>query len=195
MTNKFQHLFTPLKIGPVTVQNRIFQGPHRKGYGEHIDHQYYTLSEREAYYVAERAKGGVGLIIVPCAYNDFGMNLPMHPALDDDKWIPGLNRLTDAIHEYDVKVFAQLLHLGSSLWAMPDGSPPVSASAVRSKLTGVIPRELTVPEIKETIAHFAEGSARAKEGGFDGVEFAGTGGYLFNQFLFSYQFFTLLFDC
>ncbi len=142
-----------------------------------------TITDRLIRFYIERAKGGVGLIIVPCAYNDFGMNLPMHPALDDDKWIPGLRRLTDALHEYDVKVFAQLLHLGSSLWAMPDGSPPVSASAVRSKLTGVVPRELTVNEIRETISHFAEGSARAKEGGFDGVEFAGTGGYLFNQFL------------
>ncbi|MBW1829353.1 MAG: FAD-dependent oxidoreductase, partial [Deltaproteobacteria bacterium] len=128
-------------------------------------------------------KGGVGMIVVACCYNDFGVNLPFHPALQDDKFLPGLRRLTDSLHEYDVKVFAQLLHLGSSLPQAGDGGPPVSASAVRSKLTGVVPRELTVPEIKKTISNFAEGAARAKAGGFDGVEVAGTGGYLFNQFL------------
>ena len=81
---------------------------------------------------------------------------------------------------------ANLLRAGrGQLEGLPpgDGGPPVSASAVRSKLTGVMPRELTIPEITLTIEHFAEGAARAKQGGFDGMELAGTGGYLFNQFL------------
>ncbi|NQT74743.1 MAG: FAD-dependent oxidoreductase [Chloroflexi bacterium] len=172
-------LFEPIKIADIEVKNRIVMLAMGIGYCE----QDGTITDRLIRFYVERAKGGAGLIIVPCAYNDFGMNLPMHPAMEDDKCLPGIRRLTDALHEYDVKAFAQLLHLGSSLWAMPDGSPPVSASAVRSKLTGVVPRELTIPEIRETIAHFAEGAERAKQGGFDGVEFAGTGGYLFNQFI------------
>lgn len=106
-----------------------------------------TVSDRLIDFYVERAKGGVGMIVVACCYNDFGVNLPFHPALQDNKFLPGLRRLTDALHEYDVKVFAQLLHLGSSLPQAGDGGPPVSASAVRSRLTGVMPRELTVPEI------------------------------------------------
>jgi len=116
-------------------------------------------------------------------YNDSGCYLPQHPALEDDRFLPGIRRLTDALHEGGAKVFAQLMHMGASTFATPEGSQPVSASAVRSALTGAMPRELSVPEIKETIEHFAEGAWRAKEGGFDGVELVATGGYLINQFL------------
>jgi len=172
-------LFEPIKVADVEIKNRMVMPALGVGYCEEDG----TVSDRLIDFYVERAKGGVGMVLIACCFNDFGVALPFHPALQDDKFLPGIRWLTDALHEYDVKVFAQLLHLGASLPQAGDGGPPVSASAVRSKLTGVVPRELTIPEIRETIAHFAEGAARAKEGGFDGMELAGTGGYLFNQFL------------
>jgi len=174
-----QKLFEPIKIADVEIKNRIVMLAIGVGYCEEDG----TVTDRLIDFYVERAQGGVGMILIACCYNDFGVALPFHPALQDDRCLPGIRRLTDTLHEYDVKVFAQLLHLGASLPQAGDGGPPVSASAVRSRLTGVMPRELSIPEIKETIEHFAEGAARAKEGGFDGVELAGTGGYLFNQFL------------
>ena len=172
-------LFEPIRIASVEIKNRIAMLPLGLGYGEPDG----TVSDRLTDFYVERAKGGVGLMYVVCGYNDFGLYLPLHPALEDDRFLPGLRKLTDALHEHGAKVFAQLMHMGASTFPTPDGNQPVSASAVRSQLTGVVPRELSVAEIKETIEHFAEGAWRAKEGGFDGVEVCGTGGYLINQFL------------
>lgn len=172
-------LFEPIRIADVEIKNRIVMLAMGVGYCEPDG----TVTDRLINFYVERAKGGAGLILVVCCYNDFGMTLPLHPALEDDRFLPGIRRLTDALHEYGVKVFAQFIHMGASLFGSPDGSQLVSASAVRSQLTGIMPREMSISEIKETIAHFAEGAWRAKEGGFDGVELAGTGGYLFNQFL------------
>ena len=152
-------LFEPIRIGDVEIKNRIAMLPLGLGYGEPDG----TVSDRLIDFYVERAKGGAGLIFVVCGYNDSGCYLPQHPALEDDRFLPGIRRLTDAIHKGGAKVFAQLMHMGASTFATPEGSQPVSASAVRSALTGAMPRELSVPEIKETIEHFAEGAWRAKE--------------------------------
>lgn len=104
-------------------------------------------------------------------------------ALEDDKFLPGIRRLTDTIHSHGAKVFAQLMHQGASAPSSMLGHQAVSASAVFSEFTRETPRAMTIPEIRETIEHFAEGAWRAKEGGFDGVEVIGQGGYLFEQFL------------
>jgi len=172
-------LFEPIRIAGVEIKNRIAMLPLGVAYANEDG----TVSDRLIDFYVERAKGGAGLIFIVCGYNDFGCYLPLHPALEDDRFIPGLRRLTDALHEHEVKVFAQLMHMGASTFAMPDGRPPVSASAIRSTLTGVMPHELTTAETRTTIEHFVEGAWRAREGGFDGVELVATGGYLINQFL------------
>lgn len=172
-------LFQPIRIGDVEVKNRIVMSP----LGVPFCEEGGTVSDRLIDFYLERAKGGVGLIYVVCCYNDFGFSLPRSVALEDDRFLPGTRRLTDALHTHGAKVFAQLMHTGSSTSSSRLGHQAVSASAVRSGLTGEVPRELTIPEIKETIEHLAEGAWRAKEGGFDGVEVIYQGGYLIAQFL------------
>jgi len=174
-----QKLFEPIKIGDVEIKNRIVMSPMALGFCEDDG----TINDRFVEFYTQRAQGGAGLIIVVTGYNDFGNKMPRSPALEDEKFLPGLKRLTDAVHEHGAKVFAQLMHQGASAFSFIFGIQPVSASAVRSGLTGEMPRELTKDEIKLTIDHLAEGAAMVQKAGFDGVEVIGTGGYLINQFI------------
>ena len=176
---RLRKLFEPITIGGVRVKNRIAMSP--MGLGRATADGFVTDNMVDFY--IERAKGGVGLIFVVCGYNDFCVYLPHIPALEDDKFLPGLRRMTDAIHQHGALVFAQLMNMGSSCFGTADGSPPAAPSAVKNTLTGFMPREMTSDEVKLLIEHFAEGALRAKEGGFDGVELVGNGGYLMNQFL------------
>lgn len=173
-----EELFEPIRVGGIEIKNRFALLPMGMGYCE----DGYVTDRLIDFYV-EMAKGGVGLIYVVGTYNDFGFSNPHFIALEDDKFLPGLGRLADALHAYGAKVFMQLMHMGASAPSLIIGHQPVSASAVRSALTGEMPRELTVTEIKETITHFAEAAWRVKEGGLDGVELINQGGYLINQFL------------
>jgi 2,4-dienoyl-CoA reductase (NADPH2) len=172
-------LFEPIKLGNVEIKNRIVMNPM---YLRLCDTDG-TVTDRLTDFYVERAKGGVGLIDVVCCFNDFGMKLPWAVALEDDRFLPGIRKFTKALHSHGAKVFAQLMHQGSSLPSFALGDQAVSASAIYNAFTRETPRELTVPEIKETIEHLAEGAWRAKEGGFDGVEVIYQGGYLVAQFL------------
>jgi 2,4-dienoyl-CoA reductase (NADPH2) len=176
---QLQKLFEPIRIGDVEVKNRIVMSPMALGFCEDDG----TITDRFVDFYAARAQGGAGLIIVVTCYYDFGMKLPRTPGLQDERFLPGLQRLTDSIHEHGAKVFAQLMHMGASLPSATLGDQPVSASEVRSGLTGETPRALTIPEIQETIEHLAAGAEIAKRAGFDGVEVISTGGYLINQFI------------
>jgi 2,4-dienoyl-CoA reductase (NADPH2) len=100
-----------------------------------------------------------------------------------DGHVPGLTKLTDAIHEFDVPVAAQLYHAGRYSHEHFIGDKPVSASAEYSRLFKQEPRPLTLQEITGTIENFGGAAERAKEAGFDGVEIIGSAGYLINQFL------------
>ena len=172
-------LFEPIKIADVQVKNRIAMSP--MGLGRATEDGQVTDGMVDFY--IERAKGGVGLIYVVCGYNDFCVYLPHIPALEDDRFLPGLKRLTEAMHEHGAMVFAQLMNMGSSCFSTADGGPPAAPSAILNTLTRVMPREMTTAEVKLLIQHFGEGAWRAREGGFDGVELVGNGGYLMNQFL------------
>ena len=164
-----QKIFEPIKIGDVEIKNRIVMSPMALGFCEEDG----TVNDRFVEFYTQRAQGGAGLIIVVTGYNDFGNKMPRSPALEDEKFLPGLKRLTNAVHEHGAKVFAQLMHQGASAFSFIFGIQPVSASAVRSGLTGEMPRELTKDEIKLTIEHLAEGAAMVKKAGFDGVEVIG----------------------
>lgn len=176
---RLRKLFEPVTIANVQVKNRIAMSP--MGLGRATEEGFVTDSMVDFY--NERAKGGVGLIFVVCGYNDFCVYLPSIPALQDEKFIPGLRKLTGVIHDHGAVVFAQLMNMGSSCFSTADGGPPAAPSAIRNTLTKVMPREMTTAEVKLLIEHFAEGAEKAREGGFDGVELVGNGGYLMNQFL------------
>lgn len=176
---RFRKLFEPIKIADVQIKNRIVMSP--MGLGKATADGFVTDVMVDFY--VERARGGAGLINIVCGYNDFSSYLPTIPALEDDKYIAGLKRMTDAIHEHGAKTFAHIINMGSSCFGTKDGGPPPAPSAVKNTLTGFMPREMTTAEVRLLIDHYAEAAWRAREAGFDGVELTGNSGYLLNQFL------------
>jgi len=131
-----------------------------------------------------RARGGVGLIVVGgCSIDEYGSMSSMI-GIHDDRYIPGLKRLTSAVQTGGSKIAAQLYQAGRYTHsAMIGGRKPISSSAVRSKLTGETPRALELEEIPCIQDKFGKAAVRAKESGFDAVEILASAGYLISQFL------------
>lgn len=143
-----------------------------------------TINDQIINFYIERAKGGVGLIVVGGCYPEMnGKVWKSIIGLDKDEFIPGLKRLTDAIHRYDVRVAAQLLHAGRSASSFFTKMQPIAPSAVVYRSIKQEPHALTIPEIKTVIDNYVGATLRAKKAGFDAVELHGGMGYLINQFL------------
>jgi len=176
---EFPNLFSPITINGMALKNRIVMPAMHLGYtpeGEVTDRlvDFYTL----------RARGGVGLIIVGgCSIDEHGGMTSMI-CISDDRFIPGLERLASAVKGEGAKVAAQLYQAGRYTHSsMIGGRKPFSSSAVRSRLTGEIPRALKLEEIPAVQDAFSAAAIRAKKAGFDAVEILGSAGYLICQFL------------
>jgi 2,4-dienoyl-CoA reductase-like NADH-dependent reductase (Old Yellow Enzyme family)/thioredoxin reductase len=142
------------------------------------------VTRRLVNYHVERAKGGVGLIIVEGAYIEpRGKGSIMQLGVDHENKISGLKELATAIQAKDARAALQLFHGGRQSHSSIIGTQPVSASEVFCRFTQETPRALTVEEIQNVIEAFAEGARRTKAAGFDAVEIHGAHGYLINQFL------------
>jgi 2,4-dienoyl-CoA reductase (NADPH2) len=141
------------------------------------------VTDRLIHFYVERAAGGVGLIIVGgCPVDEYaGPGLML--SLSDDRFIPGLQRLTQAVHQEGVPVAAQLYHAGRYSHSTLIGRQAIAPSAVESRFTRETPREMTQADIECTIGNFAQAARRAREAGFDAVEISGSAGYLICQFL------------
>lgn len=173
-------LFEPIKIGTMELKNRIVMPP----MGTNFSTEDGYATKRLINYHVERAKGGVGLIIVEGAYVEpRGKGSIRQLAVDHDNKIPGLKELATAIQANGAKAALQLFHGGRQSHSSIIGTQPVSASEVFCRLTRETPRALTVEEIQDVIEAFAEGTRRTKAAGFDAVEIHGAHGYLINQFL------------
>ena len=173
-------LFEPIKIGTMKLKNRIVMPP----MGTNFASEDGFVTKRLVNYHVERAKGGVGLIIVEGAYVEpRGKGSVRQLAVDHDDKISGLKELAAAIQANGAKAALQLFHGGRQSQSLIIGTQPVSASEVFCRLTRETPRALTVEEIQDVIEAFAEGARRTKAAGFDAVEIHGAHGYLINQFL------------
>ncbi len=173
-------LFQPGRIGSLELKNRIVMAAMGTGY---CHHDGYVLDEYIAF-MEERAKGGTGLLMtgVTRILSEVGMR-PGSMGIYDDKLIPGLKKLTDAVHKHDSKIFMQLHHSGTRTSEETRAVIPSAPSAIVHFRTGVVPRALTLLEIEHLIEAFGQGARRAKDAGFDGVEVHGGHGYLICQFL------------
>jgi 2,4-dienoyl-CoA reductase-like NADH-dependent reductase (Old Yellow Enzyme family)/thioredoxin reductase len=178
----YKNTFKQGKIGNLTLKNRIVMPPMGTNLagieGEVTDHLI-------AYY-EERAKGGTGLIIVEftCIEYEYGKGFVRQLRLDEDRFIPGIHRLANAIHKYGAKAFVQIHHAGrQSNSSLINGKQIVAPSNVACAAVGEEPRELTTKEIKELVNKFVQAAVRCKQAGIDGVEVHGAHGYLINQFL------------
>jgi len=145
----------------------------------------YVTDQLLDYYEA-LAAGGAGLVIVEYTAVDAllgraGLN---QLVIDDDKFIPGLKKLAQVIQKHGAKAALQLHHAGRVARPGAVGVQPVAPSAIPAQGSKyLMPRALTVAEIKELVLRFAQGAERAKKAGFDAVELHGARDYLLNQFL------------
>ena len=172
-------LFTPIKVGRMELKNRIVMpAMHYLSSGEGL-----VLPHHTDYFV-ERAKGGAALIIIGGCTIDETSGAANMLSARDDKFIPGLSALANAVQAQGAKIGAQLYHAGRySHSILMGGKRSVSSSPIRSRFTGETPRELSIPEIKQVHRNYALAAARIKQAGFDAVEVIASAGYLISQFL------------
>lgn len=177
MMAKLENLFMPIKVGKEELRNRIVMLALTTGYNEPDN----TVGDRIINFYAERAKGGVGLIIVPFTAVDIAS--PAQPGLFHDRFIPSAHRLTDAVHAHGAKIAAQLLT--QYHWVTAEGGSPevVGPSPILNQMMRCTPKALTIEEIHRLVEEHARAAWRAREAGFDAVELPIVGGYLLNRFL------------
>ena len=172
---KYKHIFEPLDLGFTTLKNRILMGSMHTGLEEEKNGY-----EKMAVYFAERAKGGVGLIVTGgIAPNIQGWTAPFSARLSSKKQIRNHQKVTKAVHEAGGKICMQILHSGRY------GYHPfnVGASTIKSPITPFTPFKLKSSGIKRTIRDFVNCAKLAKDSNYDGVEIMGSEGYLINQFI------------
>ncbi|MCQ2460517.1 MAG: FAD-dependent oxidoreductase [Clostridia bacterium] len=186
MNSKYPLLLSPTKIGNVELRNKTVMAAMGMSQSDNG-----FVNKAVINHYAERAKGGVGAIVVEvtCVDTPLGLNTKNMLVIDDDKYIPGMKELADAIHKEGAKCFLQISHTGRGAKRTITGQQPVGPSEVAMPYTFMMglgnetPRALTIPEIKEIEEKYAQAARRAKEAGFDGVEIHSVGYYLGQQFL------------
>ena len=171
----YQQLLQPLDLGFTQLKNRVIMGSMHTG----LEEEKNGFTKLAAFY-AERAKGGVGLIITGGISPNFRGNLVPFGSQLSFWWQVNKHRqITEAVHQHGAKICVQLLHAGRY------GYHPfnVAPSNIKSPITPFKPAELSDRQIRSTIKDFAHAASLAKKAGYDGVEIMGSEGYLINQFI------------
>lgn len=173
----YQKLLQPLDLGFTTLKNRVIMGSMHTG----LEEEKQGFSKLAAFY-AERAKGGVGMIITGGISPNFRGNLVPFGSQLSFWWQTSKHKLvTKAVHEHGAKICLQLLHAGRY------GYHPfsVAPSKIKSPITPFKPSKMSARQVRGTIKDFATSAKLAKNAGYDGVEVMGSEGYLINQFICS----------
>ena len=175
MTSAYPYLLSSLDLGFTTLRNRVVMGSMHTG----MEDKAGEFSDLAAFY-AERARGGVGLIITGgFAPTLEGTLYPMASKLTSRREVARHRPVTEAVHREGGKIALQILHAGRYSYHPLS----VSASAIKSPITPFKPRALSEKGIRRTIDGFANTARLAQEAGYDGVEIMGSEGYFINQFL------------
>ena len=179
---KYEKLFSRGKIGPLELKSRIVMPP----MGCSLANADGTASPEIIRYYEERAKGGCALIYteVTCVDEERGGAgyFQLHAA--EPKYVQGLQKLANAVHKYDTKIFLQLHHPGREISAsMQKAGEIIAPSAIPCPVVGEMPRAMTTAECEAMIQKFVKGAVMAKMAGMDGVELHAAHGYLLNQFM------------
>ena len=175
----YEHLLSPLKIGSLTIRNRVIMGAMGNG-TENMDQ---TMGECSIAYYAERAKGGVGLIInetTRVTDEPHGCMGPRQSSAASDRLIESLHELAEAVHFYGGAIFMQLHHPGRQ--GFVPGGECFTPSGVPGMFGGPC-HTMTVEEIHKLVGQFVDAAERCYKAGIDGVEIHGAHGYLLTQFL------------
>jgi 2,4-dienoyl-CoA reductase (NADPH2) len=162
VTNPYPNLLSPLDLGFTTLRNRVIMGSMHTGLEDRA-----RDIDRLAEYFAERARGGVGLIITGgYSPNRTGWLLPFAAQMITGSEARRHRRITDAVHNADGKILLQALHAGR--YAFHPFS--ASASSIKAPINPFRPRKLSGRGVEKTIEDFAQCARLAREAGYDGVE-------------------------
>ena len=182
-------LFDPINLGEFELKNRIFMAPLTRGRSGADGIPGPMMAE----YYAQRAQAGL-LIAEATAINAQGHGWRNSPGIYTDAQVAGWRRVADAVHASDGRIFMQLWHMGRTVLPVyVKGDRPVAPSEVKAdggmldqggkRRSFVMPRALSITEIKWIIADFAKAAERAIDAGFDGVEIHGANNFLVDSFL------------
>jgi 2,4-dienoyl-CoA reductase-like NADH-dependent reductase (Old Yellow Enzyme family)/thioredoxin reductase len=165
---EFSHLFSPIKVGTVTVPNRIVM----------TGAQHRLSGDRLLHYFVARAEGGVGLII----------SSPHNVLATTEAMIPDLKKISDAVHQYPTKIFAQLFHHGARWWARARGGRALAPSAVKARRPfwpggQNVPHEMDEDDIRQAVKAYGTTALVMKQAGYDGIEIMAAWGFLQSEFL------------
>jgi len=171
----YPHLFTPLDLGFTQLRNRILMGSMHTGLEDRA-----RDFPRLAAYFAERAEGGVGLIVTGgFAPNVVGWLKPFGGKLSWPWEVRPHRQLTAAAHQHGAKICLQLLHAGRYAYHPLSVAP----SALKAPINPFKPRALSTRGVDRHIADYARSARLARDAGYDGVEVMGSEGYLINEFV------------
>ncbi|WP_454442319.1 alkene reductase [Vibrio bathopelagicus] len=192
MTNA---LFQPIQLGNIELKNRIVMPPMTRSRATQPGN---SANEMMAAYYAQRASAGL-IVAEGTQISPLGQGYAWTPVIYSEEQIAGWKKVTDAVHEKDGVIFAQLWHVGRV--THPDnigGEQPISSSAMKAENVKVFidngtdepgfvdvvePREMTKEDIKEVVEQYRQAALNAIEAGFDGIELHAANGYLINQFI------------
>lgn len=175
-------LGSPCKIGTLEIKNRIVF----ESIGNALSELDGTVSQADIAFYAERAKGGVGLIMSEAISVDSvtGRANPRNLCIDDDAQIPGYQKLMEALRPYQCAFFVELYHPGRQGMSMFNGNRKMPApSAIECQCVHEPVYEMSLEDIAYEIQKYVDGAVRCQKAGVDGVMIHGAHGYLVNQFL------------
>jgi mycofactocin system FadH/OYE family oxidoreductase 2 len=164
--SRYTHLFTPLRLGPLVVNNRVVFSAHLTNYAADG-----MPTEQHAAYYAARAAGGAGLIVTE-EHSTHATDWPYEKLIHgfDPRVIPGYRRITEAVHAHGVPVLAQLNHNGGQASSMYSRLPVWAPSPIPDPLFREVPKALELHEIRSVVEGYAQVAEHCMAGGFDGVE-------------------------
>jgi len=176
-------LFSPIRIGKITIPNRIVRSATHEFMAEGDG----CISDRQIKLYRSLAEGEVGLIITGHAYvSPDGKASPYQTAVYDDRFIPGLKKIVGSVQGHPSHIFLQISHAGRQTKEKLCGCTPMSPSPVFEPVFDVLPKEMTQGDIERVISDFIMACARAEQAGFSGVQLHIAHGYLLSSFISPY---------
>jgi len=184
MGQEYRDMLSPVKVGPITMRNRIYFAAHAARF---MPLNAGVNDQGIAYYEA-RAKGGAAAIVTGCHLIGPVSTLTPNPPsyLGDERTIPDLKRCADAVHKHGAKAICQLGVIGRLGETRPFGGVTWGPSPARldlAPMTWEIPHEMEIEEIKQIVDEYRKAARNVKAAGYDGIEIFGAGGLLNHQFL------------
>jgi 2,4-dienoyl-CoA reductase-like NADH-dependent reductase (Old Yellow Enzyme family) len=171
IVGRYDCLFEPLRVGSITLPNRIVRSPHGTG----------LSGEALIAYHEARARGGVGMSTLEAT--SVHPSAPGRLTLWNDGCLPFLETIAQRIRPTGMKLMIQLYHPGAGYAAAAGMPEHWSASAVPNPMAGIVPIAMTEPMIADVIEHFAAAARRCRDAGLDGVDIHASSGYLIHEFL------------